>query len=392
VTLEPIFPGQNRQELLHQIINDEPHAPRSVEKTVPVELETIILKAVSKSPSDRYGSAQELADDLRRYLEDKPILAKRPSLVERARKWSRRHPELVAAGVLFLLLCVAGLLINNRLIADEKARTQQRAVEAEKRFQQARQAVDLLVQVCDEELADAPPHLQGVRQRLLESALDYYQDFIEQEQGNTDVQAALTEGRNRVRRILDELSTLQGAHQLIVVRAQDVQDNLHLSDKQRERINELSEQWFGQGPAYFRNRRELLSLTTQKKAELAAILDEPQLQRLGQISLQSQGTLPFHESQVIDALHLTAEQRQKIRGIEGSMFSPGMRPGPHGHGHGGPGAPGKHREVPIRNAVGRILQEVLSEEQRARWQELIGEPFQGETFCPPPPPGHPGPR
>jgi eukaryotic-like serine/threonine-protein kinase len=47
-TLEPIFPGQNRQELLHRIINDEPRPPRSLDKTVPVELETIILTAVNK--------------------------------------------------------------------------------------------------------------------------------------------------------------------------------------------------------------------------------------------------------------------------------------------------------------------------------------------------------
>src|SRR5262249_29295950 len=207
----------------------------------------------------------------------------------RARKWSRRHPELVAAGVLLLLLCVAGLLINNRLIAHEKARTQQRAVEAEKRFQQARRAVDLLVQVCEEELADAPPHLQGVRQRLLESALDYYQDFLEQEQGNADVQAALAEGQNRVQRILDELSTLQGAHQLVVVTAPDVQRDLKLSDEQRVQIAELNKQWFAQALA-LRDRKEFLPLAKRNETALAAILDKRQLVRLGQIALQSQGT------------------------------------------------------------------------------------------------------
>ena len=218
VTLEPIFPGQNRQELLHRIINEEPRPPRALDSTVPVELETIVLKAISKSPGDRYGSAQEFADDLRRYLEDKPILAKRPSLLERVRKWSRRHPEWVAAGVFLLLLSVAGLLISNRMIAAEKARTakalkneQRRAAEAEKLFQQARQAVDVLVQVCEEELANVPPHLQGARKRLLELALVYHQSFLEQQQGNAAVQAELAEGRNRVERILDELSTLQGA-------------------------------------------------------------------------------------------------------------------------------------------------------------------------------------
>jgi hypothetical protein len=46
---------------------------------------------MSKSADERYASAQELADDLRRYLEDKPIRARRPTLRQRARKWARRH-------------------------------------------------------------------------------------------------------------------------------------------------------------------------------------------------------------------------------------------------------------------------------------------------------------
>ena len=78
--------GRNRSELLHQIIHQEPRPPRQVETTIPYELETIILKAVAKNPAERYATAKDLAADLDRYLEDKPILAKRPSMVERARK------------------------------------------------------------------------------------------------------------------------------------------------------------------------------------------------------------------------------------------------------------------------------------------------------------------
>ncbi|HWG43678.1 MAG TPA: serine/threonine-protein kinase [Gemmataceae bacterium] len=392
-TLEPIYPGQNRQELLHQIIHTEPRAPRAVEKTVPVELETIILKAVSKNPAERYGSAHELAEDLGRYLDNKPIQAKRPSLLERARKWSRRHPELVAAGVILLLVCIGLLLVNNRMIAEEKTHTaaalereHQRAVEAEQQFQQALQAVNLLVQVCEEELADAPPHLQGVRQRLLEIALRYYQDFIEQQRGNAGAQAALAEGQNRVRRILDELSTLQGAHQLVLVTAPDVQKDLELSDEQCTRIARLGERWSREGPAHYWDQKKFLTLARENETALATILDEGQLRRLGQIALQTRGTLPFHESRVIDGLHLTAEQKRKIREIEGSMFA-GMRPGPHSKGSGDYRKP---KGDPFRKAVEEILK-VLSTEQQAKWRELTGEPFMGRAFCPPPPPHSPGP-
>src|SRR6266851_3376208 len=87
LTLEPVFNGRDRQELLRQIAFEEPKAPRRLNKYIPEELETIVLKAMEKNPADRYATAQELADDLERFLRDESIRAKRPSLVQRARKW-----------------------------------------------------------------------------------------------------------------------------------------------------------------------------------------------------------------------------------------------------------------------------------------------------------------
>ena len=54
---------------------------------MPADLETIVLKAMAKEPADRYATAQELADDLRRFLEDRPIRARRPTLAQRMQKW-----------------------------------------------------------------------------------------------------------------------------------------------------------------------------------------------------------------------------------------------------------------------------------------------------------------
>src|SRR5262249_14020463 len=95
VTLRPAFSGQTREEVLAQLATEDPIAPRRLNQTVPIELETIILKSLAKRPEERYASAQELADDLRRFLEDKPILARRPSLAEKFRKWARRHKGLM---------------------------------------------------------------------------------------------------------------------------------------------------------------------------------------------------------------------------------------------------------------------------------------------------------
>src|SRR6516164_8191886 len=91
LTLEPAFGGNDRQELLRQIAFEEPKPPRRIYKAMPAELETIVLKAMEKNPAERYATAKELADDLRRYLTHEPIRARRATLWQRARKFARRH-------------------------------------------------------------------------------------------------------------------------------------------------------------------------------------------------------------------------------------------------------------------------------------------------------------
>jgi serine/threonine protein kinase/Flp pilus assembly protein TadD len=113
LTLEPAFGGTDRQELLRQIAFEEPRKPRKLNRSIPLELETIVLKALEKNPADRYATAKELADDLRHWMEDKPIRARRATLLQQARKWSRRHRAAVwsAAAILIVSsLVLAGTL------------------------------------------------------------------------------------------------------------------------------------------------------------------------------------------------------------------------------------------------------------------------------------------
>ncbi|MEX2186266.1 MAG: protein kinase [Pirellulales bacterium] len=108
LTLEPVFAADTRRSLLRQVAEDDPCPPRRVAASVPQELETITLKALGKRPVDRYASAQELADDLNRFLRDEPIRARRPGLRQRTLKWMRRHRAVVTtAGICLLLSIVA---------------------------------------------------------------------------------------------------------------------------------------------------------------------------------------------------------------------------------------------------------------------------------------------
>jgi WD40 repeat protein/serine/threonine protein kinase len=115
LTLRPAFEGNDRQELLRQIAFEEPKPPRRLNKAIPQELEVIVLKALEKNPADRYATAQEMADDLRRFLDDKPIRARRASWRQVAVKWARRHrsavPVALAAGALTVVISVASALV-----------------------------------------------------------------------------------------------------------------------------------------------------------------------------------------------------------------------------------------------------------------------------------------
>ena len=103
---------------MRQIAFEEPRTLKRHERAIPTELATIVPKTLEKNPADRYASAQELADDLRRFLEDKPIKAKPPTLLHHAAKWGRRHRPLVWSVTVIALALIAGLgwLANQRAV------------------------------------------------------------------------------------------------------------------------------------------------------------------------------------------------------------------------------------------------------------------------------------
>src|SRR5262249_21210261 len=111
LTRRPAFDGEDRIELLRKIAQEEPVRPRKLDPTIPVDLETIVLKAMAKAPADRYATAADLASDLGRFLDNRPIRAKPPGLAHSAAKWMQRNRLLVAAGAAatVLLATAAGL-------------------------------------------------------------------------------------------------------------------------------------------------------------------------------------------------------------------------------------------------------------------------------------------
>ena len=95
--LRPAFEAPDRMALSEQIRTLEPPRPRALDPRIPRDLETIVLKAIEKDPRARYASAQALAEDLGRFLDDRPILARRASAVEPYVRWARRNKGLAAS-------------------------------------------------------------------------------------------------------------------------------------------------------------------------------------------------------------------------------------------------------------------------------------------------------
>lgn len=171
LTLEPAFDGRDRHELLRQIAFEEPRPPRRINKAIPAELETIVLKAIAKNPAERYATAQDLADDLQRYLKDEPIRARRPSLLGRARKWSRRHRPVVAsaivAGAAVVAIAIVALVISlgniSRALKEETAarEREKETIYLQQTILAGRELDAGNVGRAEELLNNCPTHLQG---------------------------------------------------------------------------------------------------------------------------------------------------------------------------------------------------------------------------------------
>ena len=388
LTLQSPFDGRDRNDLIRQITEFEPASLRSLEPSIPAELETIVLKALRKEPADRYAAAQEMADDLKRFLDGRPILARRTTAWERLRAWSRRHPAIVGTGVAALILLSAASLVSTAIVRREQAKTlaeqrkaeaaylreHQRAQEAEARFRLARRAVDELIRASEEELAHRPG-MEGLRRRLLGSALAYYREFIAERRSDPDAQAELRDTTRRVETILADLAVLRAAGQLYLLVQPTAMDDLRLDEGQRAKVAELSgraARWtdaFGD-PARLPRPAERVRIALKQaranEAEVDAILTPQQRIRLRQIALQSEGPAAFREPEVVEALGLTTGQREQIRAIEDEALFGQIREMQSG----------RPLERAGKPAMGKILA-VLSPEQIGRWNELAGDPIRG---------------
>ena len=97
VALRPAYEATDRHTLIDRVLHEEPERLKKLAPGVPRDLETIVAKATARDPAGRYATAAALAEDLRRYVEDRPIRARRVSAAERLARWCRRNKVLAAS-------------------------------------------------------------------------------------------------------------------------------------------------------------------------------------------------------------------------------------------------------------------------------------------------------
>ncbi|MFO0955953.1 MAG: serine/threonine-protein kinase [Isosphaeraceae bacterium] len=135
LTLRPPFDGRTAGELARQIAEREPAPPRLADSRIPHDLETIVLKAMAKRPDDRYESAQEVAEDLMRFLRLEPVKARRISVAGRAWRLARRYPATTAitAAATAVVLAVVGWSYARIIAERDLAQAAEQAKEIQRR-------------------------------------------------------------------------------------------------------------------------------------------------------------------------------------------------------------------------------------------------------------------
>jgi serine/threonine protein kinase len=181
LTGRPPFVASNAPETIRQMLDQQPVSPRTLNPSVHRDLETIVLKTIHKDPSRRYRSCKELAEDLQRYLDGIPILARPVSHLERAWRWCRRNPVLAT-----LALSVAVLVLSTiAAITVGYRNTSAALATSESRLRKALIVVDdLFTRVSEDDLLNEPG-MQPLRRDLLEKALKHYEYFLS-ESGNEE--------------------------------------------------------------------------------------------------------------------------------------------------------------------------------------------------------------
>ena len=172
------FEASDRQQLIEKVLHQEPERLNRLAPKVPRDLETIIHKAIARVPEQRYATAALLAEDLRRFIDGRPILARPVRLWERSWRWCRRNPRWPRSARRWRRLsslppgAFLGLTYRHNLeLRGEIGRTQTKAAEAHRIYQQASSTIEAMLRLLEDPRFDGVPSLVRASARPAASGL-----------------------------------------------------------------------------------------------------------------------------------------------------------------------------------------------------------------------------
>jgi len=237
LTGRPPFRAATPFETIRQVLETEPPSPRLLNPNVPKDLETICLKCLQKERFRRYGSCQELSEELGRYLRGEPIHARPISQVARFWRLCKRNP-LTSSAIAF---AVVALIASSIFTTAAYFRATAALAKEEISFREANQAVDeFLTSVGESKLAKLPGG-QPIQKELLDKALVYNERFLEQRANDPRVANEAARSHFRVGKILTTLGQYDNALNPLT-KAKEMQERL-LTQKPRdeERLKALGD-------------------------------------------------------------------------------------------------------------------------------------------------------
>ncbi len=182
ITLLPAFQELDRTKLIHQILKEDPIAPRKIDPSLPRDLETIILKAITREPEQRYHTAQKLAEDLDRFLTDRPVTARRLRWWERSSRWVLRNPLVASCSMAFVVFLIAALLTTYTLwqrAASSDVNARRHLAAEHRNLNLAISAVEQFSTKVSNDLRMKEHDWRPLRQELLKTAVDFHEQLLE---------------------------------------------------------------------------------------------------------------------------------------------------------------------------------------------------------------------
>lgn len=212
LTLQPAFPDSSREQVIHHILTDEPPSPEKVNPQVPIDLGTIVSKSIAHDPAHRYQTARQLREDLQRFLDDKPILARPATPLDKLWRWAKRNRGVaIWASVSVLMLILVAVVSSVAFV-----RTNHALDRAENTLNISLNTLD---DVYQHFLADLKSSAQGTlpltpeTAKLLGSLLKAYDDFAKQESNNPQLREASARANRRVGELRASLGQYKAAEQ-----------------------------------------------------------------------------------------------------------------------------------------------------------------------------------